>query len=458
MPFGLTSLGFNKKQLTDLKTELEQAFRDAFGAGIKTTPDTQFGKIIGIVSDRYDEIWSLAEAIYDAQYPNSASGVALARVGELTGVSPNPATKSTVVVYLTGTDTTLIPLGSIVATQDAGDQFETLADITLSGSNLPVAGITRSGSTVSANIVGHGKVVGEWIFINNAVETEYNGLHQVTVVVDVDNLEYQISTTPSTPATGTIDMDPATSGNAEAVNSGPVQALAGTLNQIVTPTPGWTRVENAADATKGTDAETDAAFRTRRLAALKGSGSATLEAIRGAMLSLTGVTQAIVFENVTDFVDGNGRPAHSFEALVQGGVDQDILDELFAKRSAGIETFGTTSGTVTDSQGNNHTLNFSRPSSVNIWLELDLTVDANYPADGDTQVQTRVLAFGAALEIGEDVIVFPSLISSFSDVPGILDVAVRIGTAASPTLDDNIVIGPTQLADFDSARITIAQI
>jgi hypothetical protein len=35
---------------------------------------------------------------------------------------------------------------------------------------------------------------------------------------------------------------------------------------------------------------------------------------------------------------------------------------------------------------------------------------------------------------------------------------VRIGTAASPTLDDNIVIGPTQLADFDSARITIAQI
>lgn len=455
MPFGLTSSGFLKKQLTDIESEIDTALRAAFGSGIKTTPDTQFGKIKSIMAEQYEEIWALAEAIYDAQYPNSASDVSLARIGEITGITPNAATKSTANIYLAGTDTTLIPSGSLVATQDAGDQFELTADVTLSGSNFAVQTITRSGSAVSVGATAHGRNVGDWIFMNGWDQEDYNGLHQITVVVGVDDFEYQISTTPTTPATGTGDADPATLGIAEAVETGPIQALTGTLNQIVTPVPGWTRVENAEDATKGADAETDTAFRSRRIAALLGSGSATLEAIRGALLTLTGVTQAVVFENVTDVTDGDGRPPHSVAALVLGGVDQDILDELFNKKSAGIETFGTTSGTVTDSQGNDHTLNFSRPASVNIWLELDLTVDANYPADGDTQVQTRVLAFGDALDIGEDVIVFPSLIASFADVPGITDVVVRIGTSASPTLDDNIIIAPTAVADFDSARITI---
>lgn len=458
MPFGLTSLGFIKKQLTDLKTELETAFRDAFGAGIKTTPDTQFGKIIGIISEQYDEIWALAEAIYDAQYPDSASDVSLARIGEITGIAPNAATNSTAVAYMAGTDTTLIPAGTLIATQDAGDQFELTADVTLSGSNFAVAGITRSGTTVSVNAVGHGRSVNDWVFINDADQEDYNGLHQITVVGGVDDFEYEISTTPTTPATGTIDADPATAGNFQAVETGPIQALTGTLNQIVTPVPGWARVENAADATKGTDAETDAAFRVRRVLALTGSGSATLEAIRGALLVLTDVSHVSVFENVTDVIDGDGRPPHSVESLVVGGADQDILDELFNKKSAGIETHGTESGTVVDTQGNNHTLRFSRPTAVNIWLEVDVTVDASYPADGDDQVETRLLAFGDALEIGEDVIVYPSLISSFADVPGITDVAIRIGTAVSPTLDDNIVIAATEVADFDSARITITQV
>lgn len=456
--YGLTSSGFIKKQLPDIEADIDAALRAAFGTGIKTTPDTQFGKLKSIFAERIEEVWALAEAVYDAMYPNSASDISLARIGETTGIAPNAATKSLANIYFAGTNTTLIPAGSLVATQDAGDQFELTADVTLAGSNFSVQTITRSGSTVSVGATAHGRSAGDWIFMNGWDQEDYNGLQQISVVVGVDDFEFEISTTPTTPGTGGGDADPATAGIAEAVDTGPIQALANTLNQIVTPVPGWTRVENFEDATKGADAESDASFRTRRIAALLGSGSATLEAIRGAMLTLTGVTQAVVFENTDDVTDGDGRPPHSIEALVLGGVNQDILDELFNKKSGGIETFGGVSGTVTDSQGTNHTLNFSRPTSVNIWLELDLTVNSDYPADGDTQVQDRILAYADALDIGEDVVVFPVLISSFADVPGITDVVVRIGTAASPTLDDNIIIAPTEIADFDSARITITQV
>lgn len=458
MAFGLTSLGFVKKQLTDIKSELEASFRSAFGAGVKTTPDTQFGKIIGVVSERQEELWALAEAVNNAMYPNSASGVSLARVGEITAVAPNAATSSIAVVYLAGTDTTLIPKDSLISVQDAGDQFILLADVTLSGSNFPVTAITRVGTTVSVNAVGHGRVVGAYVFINDVVETEYNGLHQISVVVDVDNFEYEITTTPATPATGTITADPTTAGNVQAVETGPIQALAGTLNQIVTQVSGWTKSGNGVDATLGANAETDAAFRIRRNAALLGSGSATLNAIRGSLLILLNVLQVKVFENVTDVTDINGRLPHSVEAIVQGGADQDILDDIFDKKAGGIRTLGSTSGTVIDSQGDSHTISFSRPGSVLVYLELDLTVDSNYPVDGDTQVSDAVLAYGLTLEIGEDVIVFPTLISSFASIPGITDVVVRIGSAPGPTLDDNIIVPDSDIALFDSSRVTITQI
>jgi len=454
MSFGLTSLGFTAKRLADITAELDTAFRTAFGAGIKTTPDTAFGKLIGVLADREVSIWELLEAVYNSQYPNTASGISLARIGEITAISPNPATKSAAILYVGGTNLTAIPVGSLVAVQDAGDQFETLAGATIAGSQKSVVSLTRSGATVTANVVAHGLTAGRRIWIDDAVEAEYNGLVQVTNVVDPNNFEYTITGTPTSPATGTITALPATAVNVQAIETGPIQALSGTLTEIVSSVPGWTRAENETDATKGEDAETDAEFRTRRIAALQGLGAATLNAIRGALLTVDGVSTAKVFENVEAVTDpATGRPGHSFEALVLGGVDQTILNSLFDKKSAGIQTYGTTSGTVTDSQGNDHTVSFSRPASVSIWIEIDLTVNADFP--GVLEVESRVLAFGDALDIGEDVIVYPALIGSFDDVPGITDVAIRIGTAASPTLDDNIIITETQLADFDSARLTV---
>jgi len=454
MSFGLTDQGFTAKRIADVTTELEAAFRTAFGAGIKTTPDTSFGKIIGVLSDREVLLWELLETVYNSQYPNTASGVSLARIGEITAVSPNPATKSAVVLYVGGTDTTLIPEGSLIAVQDAGDQFQTLSDISINGGQKSVVLLTRAGSIVSAEITAHGLILGQRFWIDDINETEYNGIHQVTNFVDVDNFEYTIIGTPSSPATGTGVMLPATAINVEASETGPIQALSNTLTEIVTSIPGWSRAENQIDATKGKEAETDAEFRARRTIALSGLGAATIDAIRGAILSVDGVSTARVFENneaITDPV--SGRPPHSVEVLVLGGADQDILQTIFDKKSAGIESHGGVSGSVEDSQGNFHTLNFSRPGSLVIWIEIDLTVNVDFP--GVSEVESRILDFGDALQIGEDVIVYPSLIGSFDDVPGILDVAIRIGLASSPTLDDNIAVDETEIGDFDSARLTV---
>lgn len=458
MSFGLTSIGYTPKTLAVIKAELEVDFRAAYGAGLVLGPDTVMGKLVDILADRLSKIWENEETVYNSQYPNSASGVSLAKVGEITSTVPNAAVKSTAVVYLAGTNTTLIPAGSLVSVQEAEDQFSLDADVTLAGTNYSIQSMTRASQTVTVNATAHGLIVNQRTFINGANETEYNGIQKADTVPNANQYTFTVVGTPATPASGSLNGDPATSGTASASLTGPVQALAKTLNQIVNSISGWTKVNNDLDAVKGTNAETDAQFRIRRKAVLQGLGAARLEAIRGSLLAVSGVTEAKVFENVTINTDGSGRPPKSIHPVVLGGVDQDIINIVGGRKAAGIESFGTTSGVFVDSQGVSHTEKFSRPAIVQIHLELDLTIDANYPTNGDTLVQTAVLAYGTALNIGDDVIVFPTLIASFASVPGITDVVVRIGTALAPTLDNNIVISETSISEFDSTRITILQI
>ena len=66
--------------------------------------------------------------------------------------------------------------------------------------------LTRSGATVTVNLVGHGFTVGQRARIVGANEAQYNGWQTVTTVADADNFTYDLpaSATPATPATGTV--------------------------------------------------------------------------------------------------------------------------------------------------------------------------------------------------------------------------------------------------------------
>ena len=145
-----------------------------------------------------------------------------------------------------------------------------------------------------------------------------------------------------------------------------------------------------------------------------------------------------------------------------GGEDQEIGDAIFDAKAAGIATYGTEAPVVhTDSQGNTHNVLFSRPAQRDIWLEIDFTVDATFPSDGLTQAQTAILAFGLALNIDDDVIIFPQLVGALDQIPGILDMAIRIADTAdgggdpSPTLDNNIAISEVEISAWDSSRLTL---
>lgn len=226
---------------------------------------------------------------------------------------------------------------------------------------------------------------------------------------------------------------------AQATVAGATAAPASSLTIIESAVVGWDSVNNALDAVIGTDIESDPDFKLRRLQELAIVGRATPNAVVSKILEIDAVTAVVLFENDDEITDARDIPAKSLLIVVQGGADQDIGDEIWDVVAAGIKTIGGVDVTVVDNQGDSHTVKFSRPTEVDIYVEVTLTTNALFPTDGLQQVEDAILAYGLTLQIGQDVIVNPKLICAFATISGITDSAIRISTAVLPTVGSSVV-------------------
>lgn len=156
-----------------------------------------------------------------------------------------------------------------------------------------------------------------------------------------------------------------------------------------------------------------------------------------------------------------GRVAKSFEAVVQGGSDADVANKIWLTKPAGIQTFGNTSFTITDSQGEQQVINFSRPTPIYIWVTVALTLypEETFPPNGQDLVAAAINNYGNGLGIGVDVLLQRVLAQIFT-VPGIASGLMQIAATNSPgdsplygTAD--IPIQENELAVFDLSRITV---
>jgi hypothetical protein len=216
-------------------------------------------------------------------------------------------------------------------------------------------------------------------------------------------------------------------------------------------------VTNDQPATLGSLPETDEQLRIRRTLSTTSMAQGPLDAIRGALLNQLGVTQAIVYENVTDSVDANGQPAHSIYAVVQGGADQTILNTIWFKKPAGVNVVGSVTGTVVDTAGFAHTMRFDRPAPTPIYIIANVKKRTGYPANGAALIKAALVAFGQAnYTIGQTVIqseFYAPLLEAISMSGSIL--SLYIGTSAGPnsTLDLNVAYNG--IASFDPSYITV---
>lgn len=262
-------------------------------------------------------------------------------------------------------------------------------------------------------------------------------------------------------AVATVGADAAYATVFESVEFGPVVANAGTLTVINPAISGWNSITNPEDADLGALEETDDAYRQRQADEQTSAGSGTLDAIRADLLKVPGVQQALVFENVTLTTDGNGVPGKAIECVVYDGSPAEADDDAIAQaiwdtKPPGGETYGSDSGTATDAQGDPRILEFSRATVLDVYLEFDVSVNAqDFPVDGVALVKAAAVARGNRLTLDEDVIALVLKASALT-VPGVTDVtAMRLGLTASPVGTSNLTVTGRQIAKFDTSRIVV---
>ena len=470
--YGLTDKGFQPKRLADVIAGVNSRIADQLGIQIETNANSVFGQIIGVFSYEIADLWEQAGMVYNAMYPHTAGGVSLDNAAALAGIAPIAAEKTTVVCTCYGTQGVQIPYGAQISSntdsnivfncveaqgyidaQKACDVGVTIASVT-SG---VAYGVNIDGSLYSYTATGSDSVasvltqIAALFSFADITATVNNDVLQITSVNQSDTFTVSLSNTVFDYIGSPIKFECAT--------AGAITPALGDLSQIVTVYAGWDSVSNNVAANTGRLAESDTALRQRWNGSLYARSVAMVDSIAAALITLNGVTAARVYENDQDTTDADGRPPHSIEAVVAGGDADEIGATIWQKKAAGIDTFGSQSVTVKDSQGFDHVINYNRPIPVYVWLDVEVTEypEEFLPPDAVTIITDALIEYGNSLTVGKDVILqrFMGAIYQAINGVGYITIKAATGIPAGAYSTNNINIDDRHTAEFDAARVTV---
>jgi uncharacterized phage protein gp47/JayE len=383
--YGVTTDGFVRKPLSAIRKSVEDYQRANIDAGLDLSDQSTRGQENLSVVNEIAELWELAEAVYNSQYPDGANGFSLDEVCSITGTSRDGETKTTVTGQVTLNPFKNLPAGSVahLASQPT-KRFITLAEV------------------------------------------------------------------PAADAGGTFSVA------FEAEDAGAIQVEAGQLDTIAEAVSGWTAVTNAAAGATGSAIQTDSELRLKRESELQAQGSTNVNAIRADLIRLEGVEDARVLENVEDVIVGGLLP-HSIYCVLRGGTSAEVAQAIFDTKAAGIETNGSESENVTDSQGITHPITFDFATEKVYYAGAVLVTDDTWDAvQGPIDVKAAIAAYINSLVIGGDVVVFECICACLS-VTGVTDVTSYVHDfSASPATATNLAVADSEFASSDVANITVS--
>lgn len=383
MTYGLTSSGFVLKPQPTIFEEMQADVWAGINDSLDLSSSNPMGQFLGVTSTQIAQAWEVLQALSGATNRGAAQGFLLDALGELIGRRREKASYSTVTESFTINSGVTVPQGFV----------------------LQVAGQPQNTWTL------------------------------------------QTAVTNGTGTAGSF------TGAFRATQAGPVAANAATLTVIPTPLAGFTGPTNAADATLGRLVETDAQYRLGQAQSEESTGSTTVDSLRSALYNLLaaqGVSGGSVqiLENLTLSTDVNGQPGRSFQCIVYDGAspisNNLIAGVIWKNRPAGMQAYGSSSGTTVDAINVTRTVAFTRPTLVPIYVHLSIQKGPKY-----------VGVSGGATE----VLVKGKMVASAS-------AAALVGTGASPAYLERYVLDavadpndPTvaqqAIADIGSLQISI---
>jgi len=282
--------------------EIIKNVRSDISALMPTLDPTIWGTFVRGFSD------SNADAHFDNQqliaqlekelFPQTAEGEALERWAQYEDIEKFSATGSSGALTATGLIGNTIPALTQLRAE-TGNLYTTLADATIASIVTSISNLTRVGTTVTAvTSSAHGLASNIEATIAGAVETDYNGTFTITVL-DATTFTYEITGSPTTPATGTITVTClCATVNVESNGTGTEQNLdSGALLTLTTPISGVDAVAYAqvTGVVGAQDEESDADLLIRTFQSRANPvANFNPTAIEKAARSIQGVTRVLV--------------------------------------------------------------------------------------------------------------------------------------------------------------------
>ena len=215
------------------------------------------------------------------------------------------------------------------------------------------------------------------------------------LVLASDGSVYSALGSATIPASGRVDVQ------FQCTVPGPTACPAGTITTIYQAVNGWDSVTNAADGVTGRDVETRAEFEDRRRLSVAHNSQGSLPSVLGAVLTVDGVLDAFVTENVNQApqsIKGFLLNPNSIYVAAVGGTDAAVARAMWSKKSPGCGYNGSTTVIVEDNQAGysppypSYAVRFVRPDPVTVTFTVTLANNQNVPADVQTQVGNAIVA------------------------------------------------------------------
>ncbi|MBW2673583.1 MAG: hypothetical protein JRD89_09255 [Deltaproteobacteria bacterium] len=396
MAYGVTPTGFIKKDLEEIRSEIDNFQRANIDNALSLDDQTLLGQINAIYADRLADLWELGQAVYSSQYPDSANDFQLDEVCSITGTLRDDATKTT------GTGEVQLTAGTTLGIESVAN-----AENRPSDRFLTTEAVTNSAGTT------------EWVEVDFIAEE---------------------------------------AGHITVAGETAVDAYDGQLNEISETETGWLAVRNVDAFLTGSDAQEDVELRNLREKELQGQGSTNVDSIRADILRVEGVSEALVLQNKSSSVNSQGLLPHSVWCVMNATDEDAVAEAIFETTAGGIDYNGTITKYVTDDSGKDQAVSFDFAVEVPIFVTMVLSVNSDYfnePASFTT-IAENVEEYIDGLGIGETVVYNAVKCGAFT-VSGVVDVLeCYIGTSADPTGVIDIPMTITQIASGDIENILVS--
>lgn len=309
MPDVFDGTGLTVKTATEITTDLVAGMQSIYGPDIQTDQNSPDGQLIGILTELAVDIRELLVSINNGFDPDQAQGAILDQRCTLNNIKRGGGTYTTQ------------PIDVVVS-----------RTVVLAGLDANFNSPTGTGYTIQD---GNGN---QFILIDTS-----------TLLAGTHSLSFR------------------------AAKLGAINLPLNTITDFVTIINGVTSVNNSSAPTSvGRVQEIDSQFRTRRKSSVALSSNGYLNGLEGALGALTGVVDAVVYENYTDATDANGIPEHTIWAIVEGGANTDIANQIYQKKAPGANMLGAVNITVLKPNGSPFVISFDRPTAVPLYIRFTI--------------------------------------------------------------------------------------